>query len=124
MKINADERNFIDTFDIINDAIEILSGWSEKHRVRAVYCLDAYIHDWYFDYELTEEEAKEVEDEVKDAFTYYQIYIESPIGRVKYDIGFPYESEEEAIKDCESNDWVYIDENKFEWYMDYKEVIK
>lgn len=39
-------------------------------------------------------------------------------GGVKHDLVCGL-SEQEAIDYCEEHDWVYLDENCFEWHLDY-----
>lgn len=51
----------------------------------------------------------------------YKIVIKSPLGIVKRDLESGFESENEALAICMNMDWVYVDENRFEWCLDIEE---
>lgn len=70
MKINADYREFTCLDDIINDLTDTIAGWSpEKIKDAVEYGMHSYINDWYYDYDLTAEEEKAVEEMAIDYFT-------------------------------------------------------
>lgn len=50
----------------------------------------------------------------------YEVFRESA-GGVRRAID-QFDTEQEAIEFCASHDWIWIDENCFEWSLDYKEV--
>lgn len=50
----------------------------------------------------------------------YKIVMKSA-GGVKHDLETGFESESHAISVANNMDWVYVDENEFEWYLDVEE---
>lgn len=50
----------------------------------------------------------------------YEVYVESA-GGVKHAID-RFDNEQRAIAFCERHGWVWVDENRFEWNLDYREV--
>lgn len=68
MKKNADKRNLMDVDDVENYIIETLSEWNEEKRAVALQDVTAYIHDWFIDYELTDEESEQIADVIIDYF--------------------------------------------------------
>lgn len=53
--------------------------------------------------------------------TMYKIVVKSPLGIVKRDLITGFESEHEALAVCMNMDWIYVDENRFEWCLDIEE---
>ena len=53
----------------------------------------------------------------------YKIVKESPIGHVKCDYVVGIESEQQAIAIADRMDWVFVDENRFEWLLDVEEEV-
>lgn len=51
----------------------------------------------------------------------YKIVMKSPSGIVKRDLASSFESEQEALAFCMNMDWVYVDDNCFEWDLDVEE---
>jgi hypothetical protein len=52
----------------------------------------------------------------------FEVYKESSGGVKRYVTEF--DTEEEAVEFCDSMDWEYVDENRFVWDLDYREVRK
>lgn len=50
----------------------------------------------------------------------FEVYLESAGGIKRYFTEF--ESEGEAQRFCEENNWEWLDENAFMWHMNYREV--
>lgn len=50
----------------------------------------------------------------------YEVYMESA-GSVKHAIN-QFETEKKAIAFCECHGWTWVDENRFEWNLNYREV--
>lgn len=50
----------------------------------------------------------------------YEVYVESA-GGIKHTID-QFETVEKAIAFCEDHGWTWVDENHFEWSLDYREV--
>lgn len=70
MKINADYREFKSIDDIVNDLTNTIACWPDDKIQDAVdESIWAYINDWYYDYELSEDEEKAVEAMAIDYFT-------------------------------------------------------
>ena len=50
----------------------------------------------------------------------FVVYIESA-GGVRHDLRV-FENEIDAADYCDIHDWTWIDENRFQWKLDYREV--
>ena len=68
MKIKADHNEFEDIDDIAFDLIMTIGTWQPDKLKRALEFLSCYINDFYYDYELTDEEFKEVEEIVYESY--------------------------------------------------------
>ena len=65
--------------------------------------------------EPKEEDEEEPKGEAEDRFT---VYLESESGITSYPF-MTFETEKGAHDFCEENDWVWIDENEYEWKLVY-----
>ena len=52
----------------------------------------------------------------------YKIVAKSPLGIIKRDLITGFESEHEALAVCMNMDWIYVDEDYFEWRLDIEEI--
>ena len=62
MKIKADHNEFEDVDDIAFDLIMTIGTWQPDKLKRALEFLSCYINDFYYDYELTDEEFTALEE--------------------------------------------------------------
>lgn len=70
MKINADERNFETIEQITDDMITTIASWSDdkQNDIAEGYGVANIINDWYYDYELTDDESEEIKEAVIEWF--------------------------------------------------------
>lgn len=52
----------------------------------------------------------------------YKIVAKAPLGIIKRDLKTGFESEHEALAVCMNMDWIYVDEDHFEWWLDIEEI--
>ncbi|MBR5222924.1 MAG: hypothetical protein IKV81_01995 [Clostridia bacterium] len=68
MKTNADARNYETTQEIVNDALMILWAWQPCPISKVTNNMNTYLSSWYREYQLNQEELKEIENAVKEWF--------------------------------------------------------
>lgn len=95
MKINADERNFATLEEIADDLILAIAGCTDKKQEEMLDYINSYINDFYYDYELTNEDFDEIESLVLDHFTCdpFDFTVIAPArqavkGKASYDEGY------------------------------------
>ena len=68
MIINADSRNLASTQEIVNETIMILWAWQPLPLTKVTNNMNIYINNWYREYQLNQEEVREIENTIKEWF--------------------------------------------------------
>ena len=98
--------------------------WAEEHADKydafAKTCENEYLQERLSAHEFNELIITALYDypDLKEEYP-FGVYMES--GSVKHPLT-QFETEEEAVRFCEENNWAWIDSNNFEWGLDYREV--
>lgn len=54
--------------------------------------------------------------------TMYEVFIQSEGGVKEHGIA-QFETEKEAVNFCKNHGWVWVDENDFEWNLDWRATV-